>query len=352
MTKHRNFLIFLILFACTAAHAQLQKGTLFIREGIGSENIAGVNTGSLGNLSLYDGLTSYTLSPSLGYFLSKRFMLEGSLTLAGISADGDGLTVYGVGTGARFFLNPDNPKHNFFIEAQSNFIGLSIDGESSSQFIYGAGLGSTSFLAPGVSLDTRILFTGPLSDDGILSTSNTLSFNTGLSFYLNPTMKSERKTVTPVLQKGTWMIGGSNGSIDFSFDPSEFSFSLVPRIGYFVSDQFVVGANIGINFSRTEESLFGEVTTTDLSLLPAARYYFGKNPRLRWFAGASAGVNFTSFNSDFFGKGNDTIFTGALNGGFNFFLSPNFAFEAAPFLATDFDDVSGGLNLGFNYFIR
>lgn len=351
MTKTRNFLTFIILFACATAHAQLQKGTLFIREGVGNDNVSGVNTGSLANLTFYDGLGIYSVSPSLGYFLSKRFMLEGSLALGGTVTDGGNFTYYGVGTSGRFFFNPDNPKYNFFVEAQSSWVGVSVDGESGSEFIYGAGLGSTAFIAPGVSLDTRILFNGPLSDDELFSTSNYLSLNTGLSFYLNPTMKSERKAVVPILQKGTWMIGGSNGNIDLTFDPDAFGFSLVPRIGYFVSDKFVVGANIGVVHNRTNESFIASRATV-LSFAPLARYYFGKNPRLRWFTGASVGMNFTNTENDFFGERNETSFTGTVNGGFNFFLSPNFAFEAEPFLTTDFDNVVGGLNLGFNYFIR
>ena len=239
MKKRINFLLFLVSFICTTAHAQLQKGTLFLSENLPEVNVGAIelNSGSLGNLNFLDGLTVYSASPSLGYFVSDRLMLEGSLFLAGARNDGDGINLYGAGAGARFYLNPNHPKNNFFVEGQYNFVGISIDGESARQSNYGAGVGSTWFLAPGVSFDTRLLFSGPFSNDNLLSFTEALSLGTGLNFYLNPAMKSGRKTAVPALQKGKWMIGSSSGDINLSFDPNSFSLSLLPSIGYFVTDE-------------------------------------------------------------------------------------------------------------------
>lgn len=353
MKKRINFLLFLVSFICTTVHAQLQKGTLFLSENSPEVNLGaiGLNSGSLGNLNFLDGLTIYSASPSLGYFVSDRLMLEGSLFLTGIRNDGEGVNIYGAGAGGRFYINPKNPKNNFFVEAQYNFFGISIDGESARQSSYGAGIGSTWFLAPGVSFDTRLLFAGPFSNDNLLSTTEVLSLGTGLNFYLNPTMKSGRKTVVPALQKGKWMIGSSSGDINLSFDPNNFSLSLLPSIGYFVTDQFVTGAKVGINFERTEDFTGGTTTSTLLSFAPLARYYVGENTRLRWFMGGSLGLAYAAIKSDF-GDVDDTTFNINVNGGLNLFLTPNFALEVGPFLATDFDGLFGGLNVGFNYFVR
>lgn len=353
MKKRINFLLFLVSFICTTAHAQLQKGTLFLSENLPEVNVGAIelNSGSLGNLNFLDGLTVYSASPSLGYFVSDRLMLEGSLFLAGARNDGDGINLYGAGAGARFYLNPNHPKNNFFVEGQYNFVGISIDGESARQSNYGAGVGSTWFLAPGVSFDTRLLFSGPFSNDNLLSFTEALSLGTGLNFYLNPAMKSGRKTAVPALQKGKWMIGSSSGDINLSFDPNSFSLSLLPSIGYFVTDRFVAGAKVGLMFDRVEGSTTEEATSTLFSFAPLIRYYHGGNTRLRWFTGGSVGLGYTTIKTNF-GDVDDTAFNVNINGGLNLFLTPNFALEAGPFLASDFNEFFGGLSVGFNYFVR
>ncbi len=347
MTKQFYFLFFCLVFFGTTVRAQLQKGTFYLS----SDPINATEGFRLGSLDLFDGAAAYSLSPGFGYFVTKRLMLQGDLSFNGIRSDGEGFNTLGVGAGARFYINPAHPKNNFFVDAQPYWIRIGSDGESISDFFYSVGAGSTWFLAPGVSFDTQLSFAGPISDNNGITVNQSLSLATGLNFYLNPEMKANRKSTVPALQKGKWMIGGSSGNIGLDFDPNSFSLSLVPRVGYFVSDRLAVGANLGAAFQRSEFFPSEYVSTVVFTLVPTARYYFGENNRLRWFAGSSLGLSYISSKFGTLNE-NDTLFNLSFNGGFNLFLTPNFALEAGPYLNTDFDDVSGGVGMGFNYFIR
>ena len=46
------------------------------------------------------------------------------------------------------------------------------------------------------------------------------------------------------IQKGNWMIGGSLGSLGYSFEGESFNINVNPRAGYFVSDGIAIGASV------------------------------------------------------------------------------------------------------------
>ncbi len=347
MTKQFYFLFFCLAFFTTTVHAQLKKGTLLL----GGDPITTEFTGGLGSLGIVSEAALYSFSPRLGYFVSDRFMLQGGLGITGLSADGEGFNIFTAGVGARFYLNPTHPKNNFFLEAQPNWTSVSFLGESFSEFGYNIGVGSTWFLAPGASFDTRLSFSSLFPDEDNSSETRNLTLSTGLNFYLNPEMKAGSKSTVPALQKGKWMIGGSSGNFGLSFNPDAVDITLLPNVGYFAGDRFVVGAKLGVSYQRVEGTSGEDAKISVFTLAPTARYYFGQNTRLRWFAGSSLALNYTSLDDGTFEVSDNSLNWG-LNGGFNLFLTPNFAWELGPYLNVNSDDVFGGIGVGFNYFVR
>jgi hypothetical protein len=131
--------------------------------------------------------------------------------------------------------------------------------------------------------------------------------------------------VTAQLKKGNMLVETSLGNISInkgktkyesptavtsSYENNNFSFNLTPRIGFFLSDNFVLGTELGIYFYnskskdfnaagvKTSDSKYNETT---LGLAPFARYYFpGKNPKSMFYGQLSAGFNIDlSLNQDY-----------------------------------------------------
>jgi hypothetical protein len=347
MTKQFYFLFFCLVFFGTTVRAQLQKGTFLL----GGDPITTEFSGGLGSLDIINEAALYSFSPRLGYFITDRFVLQGGVGITGLSVEGEGFNIFTAGAGARFYLNPTHPKNNFFLEAQPNWTSTSFLGESFRKFGYNIGVGSTGFLAPGASFDTRLSFSSFFPDEDNFSETRNLTLSTSLNFYLNPEMKAGRKSAVPALQKGQWMIGGSSGSFGFSFNPDALDITLTPTVGYFVSNRFVAGARLGMSLQRLEGTSGEKAKVSVITLAPTARYYFGPNTRLRWFAGTSVALNYSSVDDGTF-EVSDNTFSWGLNAGFNHFLTPNFAWELGPYFNINSDDFSGGVGVGFNYFIR
>jgi len=146
------------------------------------------------------------------------------------------------------------------------------------------------------------------------------------------------------------------GSPDSRNEGSGFKISIFPRIGYFVTNNLVVGTTLGIGFSSNKSKSFNSTmgykeyeskfSSATLDLLPFVRYYFpGKNIKTRLYGQIGGGVNlalsakYTSENFDNNGKVVGTYKTnyakkpftvsGEALVGLNHFISQNVAVNAA-----------------------
>jgi len=117
--------------------------------------------------------------------------------------------------------------------------------------------------------------------------------------------------------KGDWLVEGGLGSINVSKTKNEsqtsgdpdvyktennnFSISIFPRAGYFVSKNLAVGTTLGISYNSNKYKNFGIDDIKDfeskgsaviLDFTPFVRYYFpGKNIKTRFYGQVGAGIS-------------------------------------------------------------
>ena len=72
------------------------------------------------------------------------------------------------------------------------------------------------------------------------------------------------------IKQGNWMVGGSVGSLGYSFESKSFNINLSPRAGYFVTDGLAIGAqaNLGLRTVDEGDNEWG------YGIAPFVRYYF------------------------------------------------------------------------------
>jgi Outer membrane protein beta-barrel domain len=121
-------------------------------------------------------------------------------------------------------------------------------------------------------------------------------------------------------EKGDWMVGGN---IVISTPTGNSQFAIQPSAGYFVANNFVVGADVSLNFAKV-----GDVKTSAITAGPFARYYINiKNSAFKPFFHAEYNLGNvvttipTSKTTNTTGK----FFLGA---GGAFFINSNVALEA------------------------
>ena len=155
--------------------------------------------------------------------------------------------------------------------------------------------------------------------------------------------------VNAQLQKGSVMVGGNVGDIEFGLGSgSNFSISLTPRVGYFIQDNVAIGAKLKAGFTGQR---YGS-STYNYGLDAFGRYYFG--PKVfktglkegRWFAEAAAGFSGV--------KGADVGFNVNIGPGYAYFLNEHIALEALALYYGQFGSgsVNGlSLNMGFQIYL-
>ncbi len=132
--------------------------------------------------------------------------------------------------------------------------------------------------------------------------------------------------------KDWYLIGGNISDIGVNFQKNNtaFSFSLTPKVAWFIKDNFALGAQalIGVNTSTG-------FTSFSYGLGPVARYYFAdkglKNIRkTRWFVDANVGFNGTNTKV----SGSPSVNTNGLGLGIGpgiaYFVNQNIALEVLP----------------------
>lgn len=136
------------------------------------------------------------------------------------------------------------------------------------------------------------------------------------------------------LQKGTLMVGGdlANLNIGLRKDYTDISFSLSPKLGYFIKDNIAVGGYVDLGFEH--ESVSKIYTNTINYGIGAFGRYYVSDPRAillkhtRFFAEANVGIS--GYNSK--PEGGSSSTTNGLGLGIGpgvaYFITPNIGLEA------------------------
>lgn len=155
------------------------------------------------------------------------------------------------------------------------------------------------------------------------------------------------------IQEGNWMVGGQVANMQFT---NGVNVNLTPQVGYFVKDNWAIGAKVGLNV-YSPKGASGTQTNWDLGAF--TRYYLGKND-----------VNTILKNGRFFGEG--TVGFGGVNSsvasstngiqlgigaGYAYFITKNVSLDAVLKFTTTAGAGSSagkgdlGLNVGFQIFL-
>jgi hypothetical protein len=103
---------------------------------------------------------------------------------------------------------------------------------------------------------------------------------------INKPQTSANVGMTPV-QKGNWIVGGSLGSLGYSFEGESFNIAISPRAGYFVADALAIGLQLNGSYASLEgDDEWG------YGISPFVRYYFpqGSSASGRFFAQGDVGI--------------------------------------------------------------
>jgi outer membrane immunogenic protein len=136
-------------------------------------------------------------------------------------------------------------------------------------------------------------------------------------------------------------------------------FSIMPRVGIFISDKMALGLGIGYYYAKTADTYYDNSGTGStnrfkaygLSISPFLRRYFSLGDKVVFFLDGRLNLGFGNSSNDYFylntytgqvqtiSASNDTFTTGvALKPGVAFFISPKWGLEVS------------FANLGFDYF--
>ncbi|MCL7754381.1 hypothetical protein [Polaribacter sp. Z022] len=122
----------------------------------------------------------------------------------------------------------------------------------------------------------------------------------------------------------------SNYSSTYTSDPTN-SFSFSPQVGYFISDNFV----LGLNFRLSSTKVKGNESNGFYTISPFAKYYLLEG-NLKPFLNASLGLGsfFNSYqnyivdpNTSYYEKVSTKINSARIGGGLAYFLNDIIAFE-------------------------
>ncbi|PVH26405.1 hypothetical protein [Sphingobacterium corticibacter] len=128
---------------------------------------------------------------------------------------------------------------------------------------------------------------------------------------------SENVGMAPI-QQGNWMVGGSVGSLGYSFEGKNFNIQVNPRAGYFISDGIAIGAQAALGL----DAISGEDNVWNYGIAPFVRYYFpeGSSSTGRFFGHGNVGIGGSS-------RGDGASFEAGIAGGYAHFITRNVALE-------------------------
>ncbi|MGO1520604.1 MAG: hypothetical protein ACTHZ1_04495 [Sphingobacterium sp.] len=152
------------------------------------------------------------------------------------------------------------------------------------------------------------------------------------------------------IQQGNWMVGGSIGSLGYSFEAESFNIQVSPRAGYFVSDGVAIGAQANLGFTSVKDA----PNDWGYGIAPFVRYYFpgGASATGRFFGQGDVGIAGSS-------AGDDVSLNVGVNAGYSHFITQTVALEAMlgynyskANISSASDRASGlGVSVGFQIFL-
>ena len=344
MKNNYRVFLFLLLLSPLFATAKLRKGDIVIGGNLG------LAFTSLDNNSFFfpsQDQFAANISPRYAIFANDHLLVGGSVSVSTFFSSFTDFVSFGFAPFARYYFNPAKANTFWFGQVGGSLNILTGDFESQ---IYGLQLqgGFSHFIGPNVAID---FLAGPRISGSEDDTSLNLSLQAGITAFLSGAEKGAWRSATGIFGRGSFFIGGSG--VGFSTSPSdgESNFGLNPNIGYFVSDQWAVGASLILSAFRSE---LGNQTfsTTTLGFSPFARYYFGTAQRFNPFG--TIGLDLVQRTSKSNGDGNTDSRNGINFGiGADLFLTPYLALEGILNWQRVFDNSSTlSLQVGVQYFIN
>ncbi len=335
---------------CSSLFGQIEKGSLLL-----DGNFQLLNRFVEPNNAFGIGIDA-----GLGIFLSDKFAI-GSGIRSNYFNEGElsasNLTIAPFG---RFYLINKESPWKWFLEAGTGiYLGFG-DNNNDPVYSYNAGTGVNYFLNSQVALEGILQYINQDVENS--RNTNQLVFNMRVRLFLNPNQEDENTGVN-IVKDNSFFIGASVMSLDISTlldDPNLFGINLNPNIGFFLSENWAIGAELILAHQTTD---FYRGTTFGIN--PLVRFYPQSNPgRLQWFLYASGGINrsINKFEEGFgFPPAVDQSFwvKNFRSGiGLDLFLSENLAVEGtAGFNYFDGTPISNSerilsLDVSFQYFIR
>jgi hypothetical protein len=136
-------------------------------------------------------------------------------------------------------------------------------------------------------------------------------------------------------EKGKFIVGGevelNTNKVDGAAK-TDLSWSVIPSVGYFFTDNFAVGTGIGYDYTKAYSAV-GSAKSSAFVVSPFLRGYKGINDQFKFFGQLSVPMSFGSnkvgdVNGDNFVKtGNNNSVGVALSPGISFFPSKKFGIE-------------------------
>lgn len=162
---------------------------------------------------------------------------------------------------------------------------------------------------------------------------------------------------TTVIANAQIVVGGSigfnssGGSIDANGHTSDknnvSNFTFSPMVGYFFSENFLAGVELGVTSSRNENPSASTTTTTSsFGLTPYARYYAFRMNKFSIFGQAELGLSFGKEKTKIGSTTND----GPKTSTFSLMVFPGIAYDISDRL--ELQAAIGGLNVGFSNVVK
>lgn len=172
------------------------------------------------------------------------------------------------------------------------------------------------------------------------------------------------------VEQGKLLVGGAlsyqtGASFEFAGQEVETAgsdlnvFAFAPRVGYAISDNFVVGGRLALAFGTEEQEVLGETIearSTGFAFAPFGRYYMPLNDKAYFFGEAL--VNFGSVNLTLDGEdlASFSLFQIGISPGFAYFISEKVSIEFlvngisyVSFKEEDAEEADDSINIGPNF---
>ncbi len=320
----------LLLVSCIAS-AQIGLGT---KSYGGNINLT-YNSIKLGRFD--SKLTNLSITPEFGKFIGKKteISFEPVIQHFIVSNSSSSATIFGLGVGLRHFFNPVG-KIKYFgsIGLGYTYINRAEQGIATGALAFGG----TKFIANSLAITGRLNYAILTEFEESV---NLFQLSFGLENFINA--ESTTGEGAELTAKGRKLIGGG---LVLGVVNEIFTATINPQFGYFVSKNFLLGAELGLSIIDENTSFVGN------ALL---RYYLPIGKKLFFYPQVRGGwLSISNFSSQSLLPFSNSGLGFDASIGFNYFLRKNIAFEceiAQYRYADPTSSYSFGPNIGLRYYI-